>query len=136
MGTIKPYLISKDARSQAEFYTQSLDGKILSVTTHEEAMGVQNEFKEKVLHMCIAVAGENYIFMADAIEPFTQGTGFSLNIVYKTEAEASEAFRKLSAGGNIKYPFELQPFGLFYGELIDKYGVSWMINAEPKAGQS
>jgi PhnB protein len=31
---------------------------------------------------------------------------------------------------------ELQPFGVFYGELTDKYGVTWMITAEPKAGQS
>jgi PhnB protein len=136
MGTLKPYLLSENARSQAEFYIQSLGGEIVSVTTHEQAMGTQNEFKDKVMHMCIAVAGENYIFMADAIEPFTQGPGVSLSIAYKTEAEASEAFEKLAAGGNVKFPFELQPFGLFYGEFTDKYGVSWMITHEPQAGQS
>jgi PhnB protein len=136
MGTLKPYLLSEDARTQAEFYTQSLGGEVVSIMTHEQAMGAQNEFKDKIMHMCIAVAGENYIFMADAIEPFTQGTGISLSIGYKTEEEASEAFGKLAAGGNVKFPIEMQPFGLFYGELTDKYNVSWMITAEPQAGQS
>ncbi|MNI32698.1 hypothetical protein D3C73_866190 [compost metagenome] len=136
MGTMKPYLLSEDARSQAEFYTQSLGGKILSVTTHGQAMGAQHEFKDKVMHLCLVVAGENYIFMADAMEPFTQSSGISLSIAYKTEAEASEAFEKLAEGGNVKFPFELQPFGIFYGEFTDKYGVSWMITAEPQAVQS
>src|SRR4051812_45733273 len=132
MGTLKPYLISEDARSQAEFYIQSLGGQVVSVLTHEEAMGVQNEHKDKVMHMCIAVAGENNIFMADAMEPFTPGSGISLSIAYNTEAEAREAFEKLSAGGNVKFPFEFQPFGIFYGELTDKFGVSWMLTYEPQ----
>jgi len=136
MGTLKPYILSKDARTQAEFYTQSLGGEIVSVGTHGELMGAQNEFKDKVMHMCLAVAGGNYIFMADAIEPFTQGTGISLTIEYKTESEASEAFTKLAVGGNVKYPIEMQPFGVFLGELTDKYGIIWMITAAPKAGQS
>lgn len=135
MAVLKPYLLSEDARSQADFYIQSLGGEIVSITTHEQAMGAQNEFKDKVMHMCIAVAGENNIFMADAIEPLTQGTNFSLSVDYKTETEAREAFEKLQAGGQVKYPFEQQPFGLFLGQLIDKYGVNWMITAEPKAGQ-
>ncbi|KIL35041.1 glyoxalase [Cohnella kolymensis] len=136
MGTLKPYLISEDARSQAEFYIQSLGGEVVSVLTHEEATGVQNELKDKVMHMCIAVAGENNIFMADAVEPPTQGSGISLSIAYNTEAEAREAFEKLAAGGNVKFPFEFQPFGIFYGELTDKFGVSWMLTSEPQAGQS
>lgn len=130
MGTLKPYVLSVDARSQAEFYIQSLGGEIVSVTTHEQAMGVQNEWKDKVMHMCLSVAGENYIFMADAIEPFSHGPGISLSVGYKAEAEATEAFNKLSADGHVKHPIEMQPFGIFYGELVDKYGVSWMITAD------
>jgi len=40
----------------------------LSIITHEQAMGTQQEYKDKVMHMCLSVAGENYIFMADTIE--------------------------------------------------------------------
>jgi PhnB protein len=136
MGNLTPYLLSEDSRSQAEFYTQSLGGEILSVQTHEQLMGAQNEYKNKVMHMSLVVAGGNSVFMSDSLEPFTNGPGVSLSIEYKTVSEASEAFAKLAVGGNVKYPIEMQPFGLFYGELTDKYGVTWMITSEPKVGQS
>ncbi|WP_274365088.1 VOC family protein [Paenibacillus thermotolerans] len=133
MGKVKPYIISEDARSQAEFYMQSLGGEMMSVITHGQAMGVNNEFKDKVMHMCIFVAGENPIFMADAIEPIHQGTGIALAVEYPTVEEAGSAFAKLAAGGKIKHPFEWQPFGLYYGELTDKYGIMWMVTAEQKS---
>jgi PhnB protein len=50
MGTLKPYIFSEDARTQADFYTQSLGGEIVSVGTHGELIGAQNEFKDKVMH--------------------------------------------------------------------------------------
>ncbi|RED63272.1 VOC family protein [Cohnella lupini] len=132
MGNLKPFITSEDARSQAEFYLQSLGGEIASISTHGDLMGAQNEFKDKVMHMCVLVAGGNAIFMADAIEPFTPGTGISLALELPTETEASEAFAKLAVGGNVKYPIGLQPFGLFFGELTDKFGIHWMITAAPK----
>lgn len=128
MASLKPYIISEDARTQADFYVQSLGGEIVSVATHGELMGAQNEWKDKVMHMCLAVPGGN-IFMADAVEPVAQGTGIALTIEFDTEAEASEAFAKLAAGGQVKYPLEAQPFGVYLGELTDKYGIVWMITA-------
>ncbi len=101
----------------------------MSVITHGEIMGSESEYADKVMHMCLSVAGGNAIFMADAIEPLTQGSGIALSIEYKTEAEAREAFAKLAADGTVKQPIEMQPFGLFYGELIDKYGIVWMMTA-------
>ncbi|WP_333474245.1 VOC family protein [Paenibacillus gyeongsangnamensis] len=80
MGHLRPFLLSEDARSQAEFYTQSLGGEIVSVMTHEQATGAQHELKDKVIHLCLVVAGGNSIFMADSFEPFTQGSGVSLNM--------------------------------------------------------
>ncbi|MBD2871350.1 VOC family protein [Paenibacillus arenilitoris] len=133
MGVLKPYLLSEDARAQADFYVQALGGEIMFLSTHGELMGAQNELKNKVVHMCVVVAGGNPIFMADAIEPIAQGTNFSLSIEYKTEAEARDAFDKISAGGRVKYPFALQPFGLYLGEAADQFGVIWMITAEPQA---
>jgi PhnB protein len=127
MGNLTPYILSDDARSQAEFYKQTLDGEILSLMTHEQLMGAQHEFKDKVMHLSMVVAGGSSIFMSDSLD---QGPGISLSISYKTESEASEAFSKLAIGGKVKYPIELQPFGLFYGELTDKYGITWLITTE------
>lgn len=112
MGALKPYIHSENARTQADFYLQALGGKLMSVGTHGELMGVENEHKDKVMHMCIAVAGENYVFLADAIEPVDSGSAISLTIGYATQDEAREAFGKLAEGGQIWQPIEMQPFGL------------------------
>ncbi|GIP33455.1 VOC family protein [Paenibacillus sp. J2TS4] len=132
MAKLKPYILSEDAMAQAEFYTQALGGRIVSVTTHEQAMGTKNEYKDKIMHMCFAIAGDNYIFMADSMEPLKQGNDIALSVEFGPEAEAVKAFTKLSEGGKVKHPLEMQPFGVFYGELVDKYHVTWMITAEMK----
>jgi PhnB protein len=130
MGDLRPFLLSEDARGQAEFYVQSLGGEIKSIVTHGQATGVQNELKDKVIHLCVHVAGNNAVFMADSIEPFARGSGILLNISYKASSEAGAAFANLAVGGQVKQPFEQQPFGLFYGEVTDRYGVTWMITAD------
>jgi PhnB protein len=123
--------MSDNARGQAEFYVQSLGGEMMSIITHGQAMGAQSELKDKVMHLCVKVAGDNSIFMADSIEPFAHGSGILLNISYQASSEAGAAFAKLAAGGGqVKQPFEQQPFGLFYGEVTDRYGVTWMITAD------
>lgn len=129
MGALKPFIQSKDARAQADFYLQALGGKLMSVGTHGELTGAENEHKDKVMHMCIAVAGENYVFLADAIEPIDSGSAISLSIGYGSQDEAREAFGQLAEGGQIRHPIEMQPFGLYYGELTDKFGIRWMITA-------
>lgn len=130
MGILRPFLQSEDARKQSEFYVQALDGELVSMITYEQATGTQYEHKDKVMHLCIHVAGNNAIFMADSLVPHSHTTGVALNLTYKSEAEAREAFTKLSVGGRISEPLALQPFGMYFGELIDRYGVSWMIAAE------
>ncbi|MDQ6423548.1 VOC family protein [Paenibacillus sp. LHD-117] len=128
-------VLDEDARSQAAFYAESFGGQIMSVSTHGELMGTGSELKDKVMHLCVVVAGGHAIFMADAIEPVTQGTDISLALEYDSEPEASAAFAKIAVGGRVKYPIEMQPFGVYYGELTDKFGISWMITAAPKAAE-
>lgn len=130
LGTLRPFILSEDARSQARFYAESLGGEIKSLLTHGQAAGAEGEHGDKVMHLCVTVAGENAIFMADALEPFTQGAGMMLDVSYPTRSEAAEAFARLSSGGTVKHPFARQPYGLHYGELVDPYGVTWMVTSD------
>lgn len=130
MANLKPFLLSDDAKGQAEFYVKALGGEILSILTYGQAMGLQDERKEKVVHLCVAVAEGQAIFMKDSFEPVSHGSGLLLNLSYPKEGEARIAFGNLASGGEAKVPFERQPYGLFYGEVTDKYGVSWMVTAD------
>ncbi|MFH0070677.1 VOC family protein [Peribacillus sp. NPDC056705] len=124
---LNSYLMSDDARSQADFYVESLGGEILSIKTFGEARGTPEEIKDKVMHLSLIIAGRNMLMISDSFEPVSSSRSISLALTYDNESEAKEAYAKLGEGGENKYPFALQPWGAYYGEVIDKFGVTWMI---------
>jgi len=123
---LTPYLMSKDARKQAEAYVQALGGEILVVRTYGDNPGAPEEQKDKVMHLALKVGGDNMLFLADSPESVVPSRIVSLSLSFDNEADARQAYDGLSAGGTAKYPFTLQPWG-FYGELEDQFGINWMI---------
>jgi PhnB protein len=128
MAKLTPYIHSEDSRAQAEFYVQALGGEVVSVMTFENVPGTLEANKNKVMHLHLVVAGGNELFFSDSVaEPIHQKHSISLSLSFEKEAEGREAFSKLSEGGQVKFPFDLQPWGAYYGEVQDKYNVAWMI---------
>lgn len=121
------YLMSGDARSQANYYIEALGGEIQFVSTYGDAPGAPEAMKDKVMHLAITVAGTNSLMLSDVFERVSYNRSVSLSLTYNDEAEARAAYAKLSEGGESKYPFALQPWGAYYGEIIDQFGVTWMI---------
>jgi PhnB protein len=121
------YLMSVDARSQANYYIETLGGEIQFVSTYGDAPGAPEAMKDKVMHLAVTVAGANPLMLSDAFEPVSYNRSVSLSLTYTDEEEARAAYTKLSEGGESKYPFALQPWGAYYGEVIDRFGVTWMI---------
>lgn len=122
-----PYLMSEDARTQAEFYKNALGGEIHFVKTLGEVPGTPDEAKDKVMHLVLSVAGENTLFLSDSFQPAEGSRKISLSLGYDDEAEARNAFTKLGEAGTVQYPFEKQPWGAYYGEIVDRYGITWQI---------
>jgi PhnB protein len=127
---IYSYLMSEDARGQANFYVESLGGGIQLLTTFGETPGTPEAMKDKVMHLTLTVAGTNTLMMSDSFEPVLYNRSFSLALNYDDVSEASSAYAKLSEGGESKYPLALQPWGAYYGEVVDKFGVTWMITKQ------
>lgn len=121
------YIMSEDARAQAEFYTYALGGEILSVTTHGQLPGAKEELKDKVVNLSLIAAGINFLMSDSVFEPIIRGNAVHLSLEFATETEAREAFEKLAEGGHVKYPLEPAFWGALYGQIEDKYGVMWMI---------
>jgi PhnB protein len=125
---LRPYIKSEDARAQAEFYKNALGGEIKSVMTFGQVPGTLVENKDKVMHLQLEVGGGNELFFTDcAPGSVQQGNDISLSLGYKTEGEVEEAFNKLSEGGEVKIALERQSWGLYYGEIQDKFGIVWML---------
>ncbi|WP_236561208.1 hypothetical protein [Pontibacillus sp. HMF3514] len=91
MGKLYPYLFSKDARKQAEFYEKALNGEIVDVKTFSEAPDMPEEIKDRVMHLVLQAAGQHF-FMADDVKGETKaGTNLNLVLEFSSEDEARQA---------------------------------------------
>ncbi|THF72618.1 VOC family protein [Cohnella fermenti] len=128
MAKLTPYFYSEDARTQAQFYVNALGGEIQHQMTYGQAPGMEEEMKDKIVHMSFVAGGISF-FIADTMhhEPPGRSYGFDLSLEFATEAEAREAFANLSAGGRVLMALEKQFWGSLFGRIEDKYGVKWQI---------
>lgn len=134
MAKFTAYIMSEDAKAQAEFYIHALGGEILSVTTHGQLPGAKEELKDKVVNMSLIAAGVRFMMSDSVFEPVVRGNAINLSLEYAAEAEARNAFDKLAESGNVICPLEPAFWGSLYGQLEDKFGVRWMITtAAPSA---
>ncbi|NBD24241.1 VOC family protein [Paenibacillus glycinis] len=120
------YIISENAREQAGFYAKALGGEIVSTMTYGQMPGAPEGMADRVMHLAMTVAGENALFFADS-GPVGYTRSISLSLSYGDEAEARDAFANLGDGGEVKYPFALQPWGAYYGEVQDQFGITWQV---------
>jgi len=129
------YFISEDARAQAEFYIQALGGKINSVTTHGQLPDAKEELKDKVINLSFTAAGVNFYISDTDFEALRHGNAIHQSLEFAAESEAREAFANLSEGGKVTHPLTPAFWGALFGQLEDKYGISWMITTEPEQSQ-
>ena len=57
--------------------------------------------------------------------------GFSLTIMVDTPAEADRLFEALAADGEVRMPIGQTFFSPRFGMVADKFGVGWIIIANP-----
>ena len=135
MAKLTPYFYSEDARTQAQFYIQALGGEIRDQMTYGQAPGTDEAMKDKIIHMAFTAAGENF-YIADTMhEPPGRSSGFDLNLEFKTDEEAKQAFAKLSESGRVIMALEKQFWGSLFGRLEDKFGIKWQITTEAQGHQ-
>jgi len=87
--------------------------------------------EDLIMHATLSFGGNILMFSdgkpGDAVN---YGNGLHLCISLSDEVEAERVFNALSEGGNVTMPLEKQFWGALYGQVIDRFGMSWMINCQ------
>ncbi|MFC0523999.1 VOC family protein [Pontibacillus salicampi] len=128
MANLYPYLFSTNAREQAAFYAEALNGEIRSIQTFEEAPGTDDALHDKVMHLVLQAAGQTFFMADDVASDKVKGTNLDLTLEFEQEEDARMAFNGLSQGGSILMPFEKMFWGAMFGRVEDRYGVRWQIS--------
>ena len=120
------------------FYKSVLGGDLTNFqrfgdTPHGEKMS--DEDKKKIMHVTlkgpkgVVLMGNDHL---DFMGPFNAGNNFSLSVHPDSEELADKLFNDLSAGGTVTMPLSKVFWGAYFGMLIDKFGIQWMVNYEYK----
>src|SRR6185436_2804869 len=89
---------------------------------------------EKIMHISLPVSKETTLMGCDGSEAFGHatviGNNFSISINTDSKSTADNYFKKLSAGGTVGMPMADTFWGSYFGMLIDKFGINWMVSVE------
>jgi len=93
---------------------------------------MSDDDKQLVMNVQLPILGGHLLMGTDAPESMgfqlNQGNNVYICLDPDTRAEADTLFAKLSAGGKVEEPLQEMFWGDYFGSLVDRFGVQWMIN--------
>lgn len=134
MTPLTPYIhFPGTAREALSFYAEIFGG---TVELHSFAEFGRTDGPAKAIAHGVLGGGPVALYAADAAEgdhPFqAQGLMFSL-LGTAEPATLREWFDKLADGGTVVEPLEERAWGASDGQVIDRYGLRWLIGFDPDA---
>ncbi len=98
---------------------------------------MSDDDKQLVMNVQLPILGGHLLMGTDAPESMgfqlNQGNNVYICLDPDTRAEADRLFAALAEGGAVEAPLEDAFWGDYFGSLIDRYGVRWMVNYTGKA---
>ncbi len=135
---VQPYLFFNGRAEEAiEFYRTALGAKVGMMLRFKESPdapppGMPTPEPDKIMHASFQV-GDSVVMASDGCgEGASDFKGISLSLTAKEPAEAGRLFEALARGGKVEMPMTETFFSPSFGVVVDKFGVSWMVLAEPK----
>ncbi|MDI5935707.1 VOC family protein [Halomonas kalidii] len=142
---LNTYLIfNGDCRAAFEFYQRCLGGEIAALHPYSEApeecaQDVPPEHRDKIMHARLVVDGQ-VLMGSDTTPacpaPYAGIKGAHVSISVDTPEEAERIFPALADNGSVVMPLEETFWARRFGMLVDRFGVSWMINCERQQAPS
>jgi PhnB protein len=141
MAQVNPYLIfNGDCEAAFLLYKSVFGGefpymgKFGDMPPAEGQPELPEEEKNKVMHVTLPIG--NTILMGSDTNSLAgevkMGENVSISINVDSRAEADSIFTGLTDGGVVKMPMTDTFWGAYFGMLVDKFGIHWMINFDEK----
>lgn len=140
--TINPYLNFNGKTEEAFKFYQSVfggefEGGIMrfgSMPPGEHGKVDASE-ADKVMHVSLPIGNGISLMGSDTPAGYpaaTAGSNMHININLENKGEADRIFNALGAGGQITMPLADTFWGSYFGMLVDKFGISWMMSCNSK----
>jgi len=114
------------------FYKQALGAEVKAINYAKDAppdSGMEDFPPNFVMYSEIVIWGMTFTLTDGGETPIPSGN-FTFMITCKTPEEVKMTFEKLADGGNVTEPLSETFWAGLYGELIDRFGVTWQVMIE------
>ena len=127
---LNPYVAFADtAREALEFYRGVFGGE-LTLSTFGEAGGADGPDADKIMHGQLETPQGYTLMVSDCPPGMDYKPGENITVSLSgTDGDVLRAFWDgLKEGGSIRVPLEKQMWGDEFGQLVDRFGIPWMVN--------
>lgn len=137
---INSYIVTNGNGQEAvKLYEDALGAQVLHIQTFGEMPEDPNhpipaEAKDRVLHAHLKVGG-NDLMLSDTFpgQPLELGDQVGIAVIISDPEETKVVFEKLSVGGQIIMELQQTFWSPLYGQVKDKFGVTWQVSTADEA---
>lgn len=138
MARVNTYLNYQGKAEEAfSFYSKIFGTDVATMTRYSDmpTMGpgeLPVDEQSLVLHAELPIVGGHMLMATDMLRSMGQetriGNNTTLCIDVDSREEADRLYSALSEGGSEGSPMADMPWGAYWGVVLDRYGIRWMIN--------
>ena len=137
MAQVNAYMtFNGNCEDAFNFYKSVFGGEFKTISRFKdmppmEGMTLPESAGNKIMHVSLPVSKETVLMGSDANPAFGDvpvGKNISMSVGADSKDEAGRIFQALADGGQITMPIADTFWNAYFGMLVDKYGIAWMIN--------
>ena len=103
----------------------------------DQGLEIDAASRDLIMHVSLQINAHTVLMGCDAVGDQSQGlkigNNFNVSINLSDQAEADRIFAALSADGQVSMPIQRTFWGSYYGLLVDRFGIQWMVNCDLSA---
>ncbi|MGT2925804.1 VOC family protein [Streptococcus cuniculipharyngis] len=134
LKAMEVYLVTNgDGLEAIEFYKEALGASVEQVTLYKDFMpDCPAELENFVMNAQFRLNGQRFMLSDNNPEmPYTVGDNITVALVTDDAETATDLYQKLSVDAKaIHLELQATPWSPAYGNITDKFGITWQINAE------
>jgi PhnB protein len=135
---VQPYLFLEGRAEEAiEFYKKALGAEVIALMRMKDSPEspppgmIPPGSENKVMHASVKIGGTEVMLSDGSVSGKPSFAGVSLSLGGLSAKEAEKYFAALAEGGKVTMPLGKTFFAERFGMVADKFGVSWMLVADP-----
>lgn len=123
-----PYILLNGQAAEAlEFYRDVFGGTIDVTRYGDMPMDDVQGDPNWVMHGQVELENGVTIMASDAGEDRSGPSKVEICVYGDDKDELEGLYNALQNGGSVTFPFDRAPWGSWFGQLVDRFGVAWMI---------